>query len=229
MSVETTDDGVKRWPLVARGDAFRIDAPPLPEEATESAMRTAKYSGYDAEVLPDGARIGYARYMPRIDSYSAYLDPDTETKATYGEEDGTLYEFVSCESHAYVSADEIDVSDRELFEEAIEGIHIGGDETFRLRIEVEEHATDYLGDRTVRIDHITQRAEDEEEAYEKLCERGHSGLGDLDVANARKFDHYDRETGRLEDPDPTSTSYVWVHTESGSRDIEILGRERGDL
>ena len=237
MTTETASDTQDpKWPVVVSGDGFRIDGPPLPPSATEDAMRKAEYAYYDPERLPDGARIGWvweydARALTTTDAdkrYGTYTDPDETVKAAYNEQDGVMYEFLSCESHAYASADEIEKSDLELFEEALDGIHIGGEETFRLRIEVEEHEPGFLGDRTVRCDFITQKAANETEAYEKLTERGVSGLGDLEPSPARKFDNYDIETETLQNPE-THISYVWVHTEAGSDDTTILGRDRGDL
>jgi hypothetical protein len=194
---------------------------------TEDVRRKLKYCGYDPEILPDGARVGYVQDFSGIGKLGFYVSPDETVQDIYSETDGTLYEFFSCASHAYASADEVNKSDHDLFVEALDDIEITGEATFRLHIEVEEHEREYLGDRSVRLDYLTvnvPEGEDPSVCLDELLDQNDFPDG-FEMTPARKLPNFNRDEKRLDNPD-TSTSYVWVHTPEGSADYEILGRDR---
>jgi hypothetical protein len=180
-----------------------------------------KYSHYDPSRLPENARVGWLEG----EDGAAFLDTDEVVQMEYNELDGVVYEFISCETLAFAGADETEKSDMDLLEEAVGTFTIEGEMTFRMWVEVETTEPEYLGERMVRCDFLTVKAESEESAWAELNARV-AGLRFEDITVARKFPNWDIDSETLRDPEMDET-YSWVHTPADSTDQYLIGPERG--
>lgn len=217
-----TRQGRTQYPVVVDDDGFRVEGVSgLSEEHQRRIDSMTKYSYYAPERLRDGARVGWFE-----ESGIAFVDPDEWVQMEYNELDGVVYEVLSPETLAFAGADETDKSDMDLLEEAVGTFTIEGEMTFRMWVEVETIAKEYLGERMVRCDFLTVKAESKDAAWKEFCTRI-TGLNISDITVARKFPTWDIESETIRDPTMDET-YSWVHTPADSTEQFLIGPERGD-